>query len=87
LTEKLLNVHWNTPLGATGAADVGVGAGAGAGPGRGAGGAGGPSPIIAVYLFSPNPGNPGASEQIFYTTNILQLPISRRGAKNVIYPG
>jgi hypothetical protein len=45
----LLNVRWNTPLGATGAADAGagVGAGAGAGPGRGAGGAGGPS-LIAV---------------------------------------
>jgi len=39
----LLNVRWNTPLGATGAADAGagVGAGAGAGPGRGAGGGGG----------------------------------------------
>jgi hypothetical protein len=36
LTKKLLTVRWNTPLGATGAADAGagVGAGAGAGPGR-----------------------------------------------------
>ena len=50
LTKKLLNVRWNTPLGATGAAAAaaagdGVGAGAGAGPGRGAGG---PSLLIAV---------------------------------------
>ena len=47
LTKKLLNVRWNTPLGATGVADAGagVGAGAGAGPGRGAGG---PSLLIAV---------------------------------------
>ena len=50
LTKKLLNVRWNTPLGATGVADAGAGVGAGAraGPGRGAGGAGGPSPLVAV---------------------------------------
>jgi len=47
LTKKLLTVRWNTPLGATGAADAGagVGAGAGAGPERGAGGL---FPLIAV---------------------------------------
>ena len=46
----LLNVRWNTPLDAIGAADAGAGVGAGAeaGPGRGAEGAGGPSPLIAV---------------------------------------
>ena len=40
LKKKLLNVRWNTHLGATGAADAGAGvfAGARAGPGRGAGG-------------------------------------------------
>ena len=50
LKKKLLNVRWNTHLGATGAADAGAGVGAGAraGPGRGAGGAGGPSPLVAV---------------------------------------
>jgi len=67
LTKKLVNVRWNTPLGATGAADAGagVGAGAGAGPGRGAGGAVGPSPLIGVQpptKLSLNPGNPGASK-------------------------
>jgi len=65
-------------LGATGVADAGagVGAGAGAGPGRGAGGRGGflHSSLFnqPPNLFSPNPGNPGASElkKIFYDTNI-----------------
>jgi len=54
LTNVLLNVRWNTPLGATGAADAGagVGAGAGAGPGRGAGGAGG---LLRSSLFSHPP--------------------------------
>ena len=51
LTKKLLNVRWNTPLGATGAANAGAGVGAGdeAGPGRGAGEAEGPSPLITVH--------------------------------------
>jgi len=51
LTKKRLNVRWNTPLGATGAADAGggVGAGAGAGPWRGAGGRGG---LLRSLLFS-----------------------------------
>ena len=51
LTNKLLNVCWNTPLGATGAADAGAGVGAGAeaGPGMVAGGAEGPPPLITVH--------------------------------------
>ena len=59
LTKKLLNVRWNTPLGATGAADAGAGVGAGAGAGG----------LLRSSLFShpPNfifakPGNPRASE-------------------------
>jgi len=46
------NVRWNTPLGATGAADAGtgVGAGAGAGPGRGARGG-----LLRSSLFSHSP--------------------------------
>jgi hypothetical protein len=75
LTKKLLNVRWNTPLGATGAAAAaaagdGVGAGAGAGPGKGAGGAGGGLLRSSLFshppnFFPPNPGNPGASELIY----------------------
>jgi hypothetical protein len=72
LTKKLSDVHWNTSLGATGAADAGagVGAGAGAGPGRGAGGAGGGGGAFSAHHCSPThqtlflltPVNPGASE-------------------------
>ena len=80
---QLLNVRWNTPLGATGAADagagVGVGAGAGAGPGRGAGGAGGPSPLIAVQPptklnFRQTPETPEPLNKfIFYDANITPV--------------
>jgi len=92
LTKKLANVLWNTPFGATGAAEAGagVGAGAGAGPGRGAGGAegtGGSSPLIAVQsptkLIFAKPWKPRSLWiNIYYI-----IPISRRRAKNVIYPG
>jgi len=79
LTKKLiLNVRWNTTLGATGAADAGagVGAGAGAGPGRGAGGAGGPSPLIAdqpptKLYFCQTPEIPEPlNKYMFYDTDI-----------------
>ena len=80
MTKKLLNVRWNTPLDATGAADdgagVSVGAGAGAGPGRGAGGAGGPSPIITVQpptklYFRQNPETPAPlNKYVFYDADI-----------------
>jgi hypothetical protein len=51
LSNVRCSVRWNTPLGATGAANAGAGVGAGdeAGPGRGAGRAEGPSPLITVH--------------------------------------
>jgi hypothetical protein len=60
LTSSLSNVRcsvrWNTPLGATGAANAGAGVGAGAeaGPGGERGGAEGPSPLITLFTHPPN---------------------------------